>query len=69
MPIYEFECPECGYTKEYIMFPAEEEELLVFCDVCSGGGVSTAMNRRPSVCNFHLKGDGWAKDGYSKKKS
>lgn len=54
MPIYNFKC-ECG---------AEYEELVPLNTntfKCSCGKDATKV---PSLTNFQLKGNGWAKDNY-----
>lgn len=57
MPIYEYACPRCDAEKEVLILG--EEFRLIFCDDCN-----RLMKRVISGANFHLKGDGWARDGY-----
>jgi putative FmdB family regulatory protein len=67
MPIYEYECETCGEWREEHFFPAiprtVPETIVSACPVCgeTGGTFKKVM----SVPNFHLKGNCWAKDGYT----
>lgn len=58
MPIYEFECTECGAIKEEVL-SIKSETREVDCHEC--GNVS---RRIVSSNTFHLAGSGWAADGY-----
>ena len=60
MPIFEFECMNCGKIIELIC-PADTE--LARCPECSAPAPKII-----SPTNFHLKGSGWSKDNYSSKK-
>jgi putative FmdB family regulatory protein len=58
MPIYEYRCKECGNKIEKIQnFDAKAPPCK--CDK------KVQMTRLISRTSFHLKGDGWAKDGYA----
>lgn len=59
MPIYEYVCSGCGEVEEYIL-PMEHNPPA--CDKCD-----EPTNRVVSAASFHLKGSGWAKDGYAGK--
>jgi putative FmdB family regulatory protein len=59
MPIYNYKCPFC--KKEYESF----EKMGTKNIICTCG---KQANKVPSLSSFHLKGGGWAKDGYSNKK-
>lgn len=60
-PIYEYECPQCGkILEEFRSLSERDTELL--CDDCM-----KKLYRVVSRSSFLLKGDGWAKDGYSSK--
>lgn len=66
MPIADYTCPECGASREQLFNAAEwrlvlDGKLHVRCPECD----CPAMSRRTAASGFHLKGDGWAKDGYS----
>ena len=66
MPIYEYKCENCGYEFEEMLHFSERDDPLntpCFFPTC-GGKVHLKM----SLGSFHLKGDGWAKDGYGKRK-
>jgi putative FmdB family regulatory protein len=52
MPIYEYECLDCG--KGFEIFQKISEEPLKECRECSG-----RLNRLISMCSFQLKGTGW----------
>jgi putative FmdB family regulatory protein len=52
MPIYEYECLECG--KKFEIFQKISEEPLRVCKECKG-----RLNRLISMCSFQLKGSGW----------
>jgi putative FmdB family regulatory protein len=52
MPIYEYECLDCG--KHFEIFQKISEESLKECRVCKG-----RLNRLISMCSFQLKGTGW----------
>ena len=59
MPIYEFECKECHIVVERLVLGDPPPPK---CPKCLA-----KMKKRVSLGTFVLKGDGWAKDGYSKK--
>ena len=52
MPIYEYECFDCG--KRFEIFQKISEEPLTVCKECKG-----RLNRLISMCSFQLKGSGW----------
>jgi len=52
MPIYEYECLDCG--KHFEIFQKISEDPLKECKVCKG-----RLNRLISMCSFQLKGTGW----------
>ena len=52
MPIYEYECLDCG--KRFEIFQKISEEPLKDCKVCGG-----RLHRLISMCSFQLKGTGW----------
>ena len=77
MPIYEYKCENCGYEFEEMLHFSERDVPLntpcpnrIFdrnqepqCFDCSG-----KIHLKMSLGSFHLKGSGWYKDGYGKKK-
>lgn len=60
MPLYVFTCKVCE---------AEEEVLQKYTDpapaACMKCGAADSMEREVARTSFQLKGDGWAKDGYT----
>jgi putative FmdB family regulatory protein len=52
MPIYEYECLDCG--KRFEIFQKISEGSLTVCKECKG-----RLNRLISMCSFQLKGSGW----------
>ena len=60
MPIYEYECTNCGHRIEVMQKfsdpPIEE------CEKCHG-----RMKKLISQCTFHLKGTGWYVTDYGSK--
>ena len=61
MPIYDFQCPNCKITFEKIVNNNKE---IIFCNC--GTQAKIIFNPTSSFC---LRGSGWGKDGYSKKKT
>ena len=62
MPTYEYKCNECGFE-----FEEEQsiiDEPIMICPVC----FQESVERLISLSSFLLKGGGWFKEGYSKKK-
>ncbi|MBU0994733.1 MAG: zinc ribbon domain-containing protein [Proteobacteria bacterium] len=60
MPIYEYECTNCGKIEEAIQKISDKP--LVECSHCSG-----KLQKLISQGAFHLKGGGWYADSYGKK--
>ena len=66
MPIYEYKCENCGYEfEEMLHFSEREDPLNIPCSFPTCGG---KVHLKMSLGSFHLKGSGWYKDGYGKKK-
>ena len=77
MPIYEYKCDTCGHELEEMLHFSERDVPLntpcpnrIFdrnqepqCFDCDG-----KVHLKMSLGSFHLKGSGWYKDGYGKKK-
>lgn len=68
MPMYTFECPECGHVteRELKMKDLDTWHGATWC-LCGKtyGEEPTLMKRIISKSSFQLKGAGWAKDGYT----
>ena len=60
MPLYEYQCSECGEIEEAIQ--KFSDAPLTTCKQCSG-----KLNKLISQSSFHLKGTGWYVTDYSKK--
>ena len=75
MPIYEYKCENCGHEfEEMLHFSERDVPLNTPCEQqieqtkhmsfkCDG-----EVHLKMSLGSFHLKGSGWYKDGYGKKK-
>ena len=59
MPIYEYQCSQCGAIVERIQKVGDKQ--LRTCPECSG-----RMSKLVSRMSFQLKGGGWYEQGYSK---
>ena len=53
MPIYEYECKECGHQLDALQ--GINEPFLSECPACN----TTSLKRLISAPNFRLKGEGW----------
>lgn len=62
MPIYEYECPECGRFERIQKF---SDKPLTSCPQCKEAGKKNAVKKAVSASAFHLKGSGWYKTDYS----
>lgn len=60
MPLYEYQCTQCGEIEEAIQ--KFSDAPLTVCRNCSG-----KLNKLISQSSFHLKGSGWYVTDYSKK--
>ena len=60
LPIYEYECLECG--REFETIQKITEEPLTSCPSCSG-----KVRKLVSNCSFQLKGTGWYLTDYARK--
>ena len=60
MPIYEYECGQCGRIREVIQ--KFSDKPLTHCDQCSG-----RLHKLVSHTSFHLKGTGWYATDYAGK--
>jgi putative FmdB family regulatory protein len=62
MPIYEYECPECGRFEVIQKF---SDKPLKSCPQCKEKGKDQKVTKAISASAFHLKGTGWYKTDYS----
>ena len=53
MPIYEYACPDCGYTYDHMQKLADAP--VAVCPKCA----STKYYKKISAAGFALKGTGW----------
>lgn len=53
MPIYEYQCTECGFQKEALQKISDEP--LKICEECG----KESMKKMVSAAAFRLKGGGW----------
>ncbi|MDQ7032102.1 MAG: zinc ribbon domain-containing protein [Desulfonauticus sp.] len=60
MPIYEYQCDECGHVFEEWQKNFSEQKVV--CPVCNG-----ETHRLISSTSFILKGSGWYVTDYSRK--
>jgi len=60
MPLYEYQCADCGGIEEVIQ--KFSDAPLTTCRHCSG-----KLSKIISQSSFHLKGTGWYVTDYSKK--
>ncbi len=60
MPIYEYECVQCGQMQEAIQ--KFSDPPLTTCNHCNG-----KLHRLISQSSFHLKGSGWYVTDYANK--
>ena len=60
MPIYEYECTQCGQIEEAIQ--KFSDKPLTKCKKCAG-----KLHKLVSQSSFHLKGTGWYVTDYAKK--
>ncbi|MFH2012729.1 MAG: zinc ribbon domain-containing protein [Pseudomonadota bacterium] len=60
MPIYEYNCKNCG--KGFEVLQKFSDPPILKCPSCSG-----EVTKLISQCSFHLKGTGWYATDYAKK--
>lgn len=60
MPLYEYRCTQCKHQFERLLRGVEVKEPQM-CPACE----SIQCERLISQSSFSLKGEGWARDGYS----
>lgn len=61
MPQFDMKCKQCKHVYEFFKCKSDEEPR---CPNCAS---PDAEKLPPTKTGFQLKGDGWAKDRYSKK--
>ena len=76
MPLYEYKCEDCGHEfEEMLHFSERDVPLNTPCEQqieqtkhmsfkCDG-----KIHLKMSLGSFQLKGDGWYKDGYERKRT
>lgn len=62
MPIYEYECAECGMHREFIQKVSDAAPVD-----CPGCGARNSLRRLISSPAIQFKGDGWYITDYSSK--
>ncbi|MFN4894986.1 MAG: FmdB family zinc ribbon protein [Pseudomonadota bacterium] len=62
MPIYEYECPDCG---RFETIQKISDKPLSHCPRCKEAGRKSPVKKAVSASAFHLKGTGWYKTDYS----
>lgn len=60
MPIYEYQCDECGHQLDALQ--GVNDEPLLECPECA----KTSLKRLISAPNFRLKGQGWYETDFKK---
>ena len=63
MPYYSYRCNRCGFQDEMFSEVKNRDKSLP----CEQEGCTGNMIREFEAPAFQLKGDGWYKDGYTKK--
>lgn len=58
MPVYEYECSNCGRVVE--VWQSLSDEPMTECPDCAG-----SLKKLISMSSFRLKGGGWYADGYA----
>lgn len=62
MPIFEYECPNCGVF-DVLQLPGEK--ALKLCPTCQKKKKKVPVKKVVSSPSFHLKGSGWYKTDYA----
>jgi putative FmdB family regulatory protein len=62
MPIYEYECPDCG---RFETIQKVGDKPLSQCPRCKEAGKKNSVKKAVSASAFHLKGTGWYKTDYA----
>ncbi|MBR9805494.1 zinc ribbon domain-containing protein [bacterium] len=61
MPIYEYQCSECGHTMEALRKMSDPP--LTECPACH----RQSLQKQVSAAGFRLKGDGWYQTDFKNK--
>ena len=64
MPLYTYNCTQCKFSDEFMLSVEKRDKKFP----CEQEGCTGVMERNIDMPSFQLKGGGWYKDGYSKKK-
>lgn len=62
MPIYEYQCPDCGVFE---VIQKCSDKALEQCPRCKEQGKENTVQKALSAAAFHLKGGGWYKTDYA----
>lgn len=62
MPVYDFQCRSCEYTKEVNIKMAVRNKIPVYCERCN----EEMIRLSTSNGGFQLKGKCWSRDGYAR---
>lgn len=62
MILYEYECAECGFTKEVYQKISDSSLTTFYCDKCCR---VRDCHKVITKTTFKLLNGGWSKDGYS----
>jgi putative FmdB family regulatory protein len=66
MPVYEFECDNCGFISEKFYRSIPRIDPMQIVDVCINCHFEASHKKILSFSTFNLKGMGWSEDGYDK---
>jgi predicted nucleic acid-binding Zn ribbon protein len=66
MPVYEFECDNCGFISEKFYRAIPRTDPIQINRVCTNCKFDASHKKVLSISDFHLNGGGWANDNYSK---
>lgn len=67
MPIFEYECPVCSYTREEIQNRDEPAPLCPDCTVPDGAEHVTMQKKLSTGTGLQFKGPGWYVNDYKGK--
>lgn len=61
MPIYEYQCSNCGFTEEVLVKNYDERPEII---VCQSGCGEMAMRPMPTTASFDFRGPGFHCNDY-----